>query len=161
MALETLVAGAYAGAYNGVSTGITEQGFELTFETKAEEIGESDAFGESLIDFIYRGGRLSTMFESLAYKAGSITPFWPWGPLGVLGIIARLASNVAMPLTLTSTAGTPAAASPATLTFGKAILAPNNPARLLYNSKLRKVPVRLACLPYNIGAGVIAFGSST
>lgn len=161
MALDSFIAGAYSSTYNAVNVGITEQGFELNFETKAEEIGESDAYGEALIDFIYRAGRLTMMFESLAYKSGSVTPFWPWGALGVLGVVGRLASNVAMALVMTSTAGTPAAATPATQTFSKAILAPNNPARLLYNSKLRKVPVRLLCLPYDIGGGTIAFGTST
>ena len=91
------------------------------------------------------------MFEAKAYKAGSITPFWPWGAMGVFytaaAPIARLASNVAAAMVLTATANTPAAAAVATLTGSKSILAPNNPAKLLYNSKLRKVPVRLVLLP--------------
>jgi len=99
----------------------------------------------------FRGGNVSLQFESKAFKAGSITPFWPWGALGVLytaaAPIARLASNVAQAMVLSSTANTPAAASPASLTGSKAILAPNSSARLLYNSKLRHVPVRLALLP--------------
>jgi len=161
VALGTFIAGAYSATYNAVAIGITEQGIRLQFETKAEEIGESDAYGEMLIDFIFRGSRLSLVWEGLEYKAGSVLPFWPWGGLGTPGVIGRLASNVAMALVMTSTTGTPAVATPATQTFSKAILSPNNNLELLYNSKLRKVPVKLTCLPYDSGGGTIVHGSST
>lgn len=159
MAVDTFVAGAYTSTYNAVAVGIQKEGFELQKEFRGEEIAESDVFGESLIDFIHRGMRVYLQFEGLAYKAGSITPFWPWGALGLVGVVARLASNVAAAHVLTATAGTPAAASPATLTASKAILAPNNPASLLFNSKLRTVPIRLALLLYDTGAG--AYGCFT
>lgn len=115
----------------------------------------SDAYGDSVIDLVYRGGNVFLQFESKAYKAGSITPFWPWGSLGAMGVIGRLGSDVAAAMVLTSTAGTPAAAAPATLTGTKSILAENFPARLLFSSVVRTVPVRLRCLPYDSGAGVI------
>ena len=144
-----------------MDVGITEQGYELQQDSKSEDISESDAYGASLIDWIYRGGNVSLQFESLAYKAGSRTPFWPWNAtLGRMGVIARLASDVALAMVLTATAATPAAATPATLTASKAILAPNNPARLLFHSKLRKVPVRLACFPSDSGGNIIWFSTT-
>lgn len=176
MALEVLVAGRYAGAYNLIDVGITELGYDVTLETRWEEISETDAFGLSLIDGIFRGGMCTIQFDSRAYKAGSVAPFWPWGgnrAAGVLGTlinpvavaplspIGSLVSDVAKSFVLTSTAGTPAAASPATLSATKAILAPNFPGRLLFNSKLRNVPVRLMFLPDNIGSGIIAFFATT
>ena len=134
-----------------MDVGITSQGYTLDVESRWENIDESDAYGQSLIDGVWRGGNVSMQFESKAYKAGSITPFWPWGALGVLytsaAPIARLASNVASAMVLSATANTPAAAAPASLTGSLAILAPNSPAQLQYNSKLRHVPVRLALLP--------------
>jgi hypothetical protein len=69
--------------------------------------------------------------------------------------LGRLLSDVAVPHVLTSTPNTPAAAAPASVTGVKAILAPNQSARLLFNSKLRKVPVRLQYLPYDAGGGTI------
>lgn len=161
MALDTFVAGRYSSTYNAVDTGITEGGYELSQDSKAELLNETDHYGGMLIDFIYRGGDVSLMFESKAYKAGSTTPFWPWGALGVTGVISRLASDVALITVLTSTTGTPAVSAPATLTGTKSILAPNNPARLLYNSKLRTVPVRLQLLPYDSGAAVIKWFTTT
>src|SRR5438876_1049383 len=132
MALETIAAGRYAGTYNAVDVGITEQGYELQQQCKGEMIAETDAYGESAIDFVYRGGDVFMMWASKAYKAGSITPFWPWGTaLGLMGIIGRLASDVAAATVLTAASGTPAATTgPATLTGTKSILAPNNPASL-------------------------------
>jgi hypothetical protein len=161
MALDTFIAGRYSNTYNGTDTGITEQGYELQVEFGSEDIAESDAYGTSLIDWVYRGGKTYLQSESLAYKAGSITPFFPWnGTVGRMGIVGRLASDVALATVLTATAGTPAAATPATLTASKSLLAPNNPARLLFNSKLRKVPIRLALLPYDSGGNIIWFSTT-
>lgn len=115
-------------------------------------IDESDAYGNATIDYIYRGGNCYCQFDSKAYKAGSTSPFWPWGAMGVMvttaAPIGRLASAVASAFVLTAVANTPAAAAPATLTATKAILAPNFSGDLLFNSKLRRVPVRLQFLPY-------------
>jgi len=152
MALETLVAGRYSGTYNSVDVGITETGFEIEQGSKAQLVDETDAYGQSIIDFVYRGGDVYLGFESKAYKAGSLTPFWPWGSLGVMRDdatpIGRLASAVASATVLTSVANTPAAAAPASLTGTLSILAPNSNPKLLYNSKVRNVPVRLILLPY-------------
>lgn len=160
MALDTLIAGHYTGTYNSVSVGITRQGFELQQMLRQEVIAESDAYGESTIDYVYRGGDCYLQYLCRAYKAGSTTPFWPWGSLGVMATSAapmgRLASAVAAATVLTSVANTPAAAAPATLTATLSILAPNFDGKLLYDSRLREVPVRLQLLPYT-SAGTIWF----
>lgn len=152
MALDTFVAGRYSGTYNAVDVGITDDGYTLQQDLSVEAIDESDAYGGTLIDFIYRGGNAFLRFMSKAYKAGSISPLWPYGALGVgataAAPIGRLASAIAAAMVLTSTANTPAAAAPASLTGPGSILAPNFSWELLYNSKLRRVPVRLQLLPY-------------
>lgn len=165
MALDTFIAGRYSGTYNSVDVGVTEEGYEVQQDAKAQLISPSDAYGDAIIDFIYRGGDCYLQFESKAYKAGSITPFWPFGAIGLMvataGPIGRLASDIAAAMVLTSVSGTPAVASPATLTGTKAILAPNNPARLMFNSKLRTVPVRLLLLPYDATGGNIRWFAIT
>ena len=112
MPLDTLIAGAYTTTYNAVSVGITRQGFELQQTLKQEVIAETDAHGEATIDYVYRGGDVHLQFICRAYKAGSTTPFWPWGALGTMSTaaapIGRLASDVALITVLTSTAATPA-----------------------------------------------------
>jgi len=177
MALDTFIAGRYSSTFNSVDTGITDQGMELTLDSELEDIGESDAYGLTVIDGIYRGGNCFLQFNSLAYKAGSLGAFWPYGGAingaGVLGIIydpnqignllpiGQLASNIAKAHVLTSTTGTPAASSPATLTGPKALLAKNFNGKLLFNSKLRTVPVRLRYYPYQDGTSILRFLATT
>jgi len=166
MALDTFVAGRYTNTYNAVDVGITEAGYELQQDSKQELLDESDAYGNALMDMIYRGGDVFLQYECKAYKAGSTSPFWPWGG-AVLGQmltaaapIGVLASGVAKATVLTSTANTPAAAAPATLTGSLSILAPNNSAKLLFNSKLRRVPIRLSLLP-SLNAGTVTWFLTT
>lgn len=179
VALDTFVAGRYSGTYNAVDVGITRDGYELTLDTEFEDIGETDAWGMSVIDGIWRGGNCFLQFTSVAYKPGSLSAFWPYGTglggVGALGIlydstqvaklpIAALASAIALPFILTSTPGTPAAtgAGPAasTLTATTALLAKNNNGKLAFNSKLRDVPVRLRCYPFTT-ANITKFFATT
>jgi hypothetical protein len=154
MSLDTFVAGRYSGTYNAVDTGVTEEGYEIEQDSKAELIENTDAYGDAIVDWIYRGGNCRLSFLSDTYKAGAITPFWPWtATLGqgwsAAAPIGRLASAVAQAMVLTAIAGTPAAAAPASVTATLSLLAPNSPAKLLYHSRLRKVQINLQVLPNN------------
>jgi hypothetical protein len=153
-ALAEWIAGAYDGTYNAVAIGVTEQGFDLEQSVKQEVIDESDAYGNTILDYIYRGGDCKIVCDSKEYKAGSYAPYWPWGALGVHSTasapIGRLASSVASALVLTSKANTPAASKPASLTATYSILSPGQAGRLTFNSKLRRVPISLQLLPYDV-----------
>lgn len=160
MALETLVAGQYTATYNSVSVGITTYGFVLEQISGAEVIDQTDAYGDSIIDLVYRGGNVYCEFECKGYKPASLTPFWPWSAaMGRMAAsatpIGRLGSAVAAPFVLTSTANTPAAAAPASVTCSIAILAPGYPTRLLYNTQHRVVPIRLLFLPYDSSGNTV------
>ena len=74
--------------------------------------------------------------------------------------IGRLLSDIAKSLVWTAAANTPAAAAPATVTASKSVLAPNNNGRLLFNSKLRQVPVRLLALP-SVSSGTVTWFTTT
>jgi len=167
VAIQTSIAGAYTGTYNAVDVAHTSNGFELTFNSHSEDIKDTDLYGESLIDWIYRGGTHEMAFESKVFKAGSITPFWPWGALGVIATtaapIARLASAVAAAMALSVVASTPAqntTPSINTLTASKSLLKPNSNLKLLFSSKVRVVPVQLVCLPSESGGNVTAFATT-
>lgn len=153
MALDTFIAGAYSASYAAADVGVSRTGYDLQHTPKAEMVDETDAYGLSTVDWIYRGGDAFVNFTSRAYKAGSIAAFWPYGALGVISTsaapIARLASAIAGAFVLSATANTPAATSPASLTANLALLAPNFDARLLYDSRLRDVPCRLQLLPFS------------
>ena len=164
MAIETVVAGRYAGTYNAIDVGFTEDGYELEQRSSAENVDKSDIYGDSLLDFVYRGGEVRMRFNCKVYKAGSKTPFWPWGAFGVMATtlapISRLASAVASAMVLTATSATPAATMPATLTGSKAILPPGSNLRLLYSSRVRNVPNELVLLPSESG-GTVTWWSET
>lgn len=157
MTLATLVAGAYSGTYNAVALGIQENGFELQFEPHEKLVNQSDAYGETIIDALYTGADHYLQFTGLSYGAGMTAPMWPFGTLGVMGIIGRLHSALAMPIVLTATAGTPAATAPATLTGPKSLLAANANPKLLFTTEVRKVPIRLRLHPNDPGSGAVWF----
>jgi len=79
---------------------------------------------------------------------------WPWGVTvytmhTTAAPAGRLASDIAKALVLTAVANTPAAAGgPATLTGAKAIIAPGFNTKQLFESRLRKIPVKMQFLPY-------------
>lgn len=165
MSLGTFVAGRYSGTYNMSDVGITKEGYELELDTEIDEISDTDAWGGSVIDGIWRGGNCFLQFNSEEYKTGSLQAFWPYGGgggasgVGVLGIlfdatqstllpIGSLASAISKAMVLTVQAGTPAVNNVNTLTATQALLAKNYNGKLLFNSKLREVPVRLRCYPY-------------
>lgn len=155
IAFGPIIAGPYSGAYNTVDVGFTLEGFKYAQEYSGEELDQSDIFGKTLFDIVYLGGKSRISFISRTFKAGSMTPFWPWGAFGVLATIAapisRLASAIAKTFVLSSVANTPAAASPASVTANLAILPPNTTGELLYDAKARNVPIVLQLLPYETG----------
>jgi hypothetical protein len=162
-ALGTFVAGAYTVSYNAVAAGISRAGWELEITIKQEMIEETDLYGLTLIDTIYRGANFAIQTELMEYKAGSITCFTnpATGTIGQIlsaaSPIARLGSGNAKALVLTAVASTPAAAAPATLTASLANLAPDYPVKLLFNSTLRKIPLRMIMLPSDSTGTLSAF----
>lgn len=139
------------------------QGYELEVTPKFELIDESDAYGMSVIDAIQRGADVFVQWNSREYKAGPIAAVWGslTGTAGQLATtaapIGRLASDMSQALVLTSTANTPAASVPATLTATKALVANGWSTKLLFDSRLREVPMRMQFYPYTSGGGVVWF----
>lgn len=161
---ETLIAGAYTATFNSVALGVFEgdSGVPTLEHTMASEpVGNTSAYGKTVIDEIFQGANLFIAMTCIEYKAGPLAAFWPYhATLGRMGTIGRLLYDLSSALVLTSTAGTPAATSPATLTASKAILAPGFTPRIVFGPTLRKVPLRFRCFPYD-SAGATIFFSTT
>jgi len=160
-ALGTFVAGRYSTTWNSVDVGITEEGYKLNMKTLANPINKSDAYGDMLIDKIYRGINWSIIWLGLEYKAGSYGPAYPWASAGVVGVIGRLATAVSQSMVMTSTASTPAAAAPASLTAAASVISEDNNFELAFTSDNRKVPIKLDLMAYDSGAGVIKHFTQT
>ena len=165
MALETMVTGPYTGSYAGVLNvlGTSREGYRINHELRQQNIDATDHYGDSLIDYVYRGGNVTISFSMLSYtKALTAGILWPFGAniytlSAAATPVGRLASDLAGELILTVVPNTPADTlnAPNTITANKSILAPGFNFELLYDSRLREVPVRLALLPYTSGGAVV------
>lgn len=162
----TWICGAYTASWSSTSVGVTKNGWELELQYKQEAIDETDVYGASTLDLIYRGIDALMSATLREWKAGSTAPLWQVGG-GVLGKtvsaavpIGVLGTTLAQAFVLTSTAATPAVAAPATLTIAAAIFAPSFNPRIIFDSRLREIPLKLMALPQN-SAGVITLFSTT
>lgn len=153
------IAGPYTATWNGSALGHTENGFALRVSSAAELI-TADAYGDSVLDGVYRGGNYFVQVVGLEYSSALTAAFWPYGAFGVHGQAGRLMTAIAAPLVLTATAGTPAANSPATLTASKAILAEGQNLETLLACRLRKLPVLWRLLPYTSSGSTIWFSQT-
>lgn len=158
---EVLVAGPYTVTYGGVAIGIQEGDSGLpTLDQQyaSEPVANTSAWGKVPIDDVYQGAVPTYSFTCLEYKAGPLAAFWPYhATLGRLGTIGVLMYSLAAAMVFTAVAGTSAAASPATQTLSKVILAPGFSSRLMYGPTLRKIPLRFRVYPYLSGGNAVFF----
>lgn len=162
------IAGRYSISYNSVDVGIAEDGHTLSWQVFKEMINNTDVYGDTDIDAIYRGMNVFLQTNLKEYKAGSVTPATPYNsfaPSGAttfsMGVIGRLDTNVANTLIMTDTDGTPAATFPATLTASEAILAAGFPVELFFGPRHRRIPIRWQLYPYDTGGSVIGWFTCT
>ena len=146
----SFIAGGYTAVWNSLSVGQIAAGSRITHQVFKRLIS-GDAYAESPQDGVYRGGEVVIGFTSLEYDAAAIqTIKWPYSATKWdLGTVGRtdVGSSLAKSLIFTAVAGTPAAATPATMTFAKAILHENFPVEVLYAPDLREVPLRMRVYP--------------
>lgn len=151
------VAGAYTGTYNSVALGMmSDDGYILTATPLAQEVNDTDQFARTLIELIYQGMNFGIRCRTKEWNTGMQGAMQVYGavsavaaPAFAIGVIGRLGTAIAKALVLTSTTGTPAVASPATLTASSSLLAPNNNLDMAFTSKIREVPLSFVCIPYS------------
>lgn len=164
MALGTFIAGAYTATGNyqaaGATTlGITQKGFTIKVKHHTENIDETDTYGRTLIDQIFMGTEVTIDAVMTEWLAQVLRQLQPWQATAFavsgaannfsLGTIGKLASDMDSALVFTATAGTPAAASPATLTVTQAIIHEGVDMDVLLGPGHRKIPLKWRALPYS------------
>lgn len=166
MALGSYVAGRFSATWNSTALGQTRRGWNLDINYKQEAIDETDLFGATMVDAVMRGADVHLSAELIEWTAAVRASIWTMGG-GTLGTIATTAvpigvlkSSLAVPLVLTSTANTPAASAPASLTAAGAIHADNANPNILMDSRLRVIPMRWHFLPSYSGGTLAAFSTS-
>lgn len=142
------VAGAYSALYGGLDLGMVEDGFTMSYRYFAEQI-RTDNVGDALNDNVYRGVQLNVRFILSEWNLAAVkAAFWPFSNvLGQMGDLGRLGSNLASPLVLTACDNSN---TPASITFYKALLAPDFSVDHLFANKHRKVSMDMIVFPQAI-----------
>jgi len=162
-----MVAGAYTATYtpgaNGnvgggagaVSLGMTEKGYNLRWRFFKDKVDATDTYGQgTLIENFYQGLRMwigGVFKEYIDATIQVVSPYNAFRTAGArkfdLGIIGLADSTVAGSLILSSTAGTPAAAAPATLTVTNAIM-DEDQVEMLFGPTHRTAAFNMAVIPF-------------
>lgn len=156
--------GVFSATWNAVALGITSSdGFKLKYKQSRIAVNDTNLYGDTLVDGIYRGLTGVQMLVTLKeWNAAIQTMIWPHGAAspaamdGVLGTVGKRISDFALPLVLTAAAGTPAAAlshggvaTANTFTAGMATLSDQNDIEMLFGAVQTDIPVLLDLLLYD------------
>lgn len=150
----SFIAGRYNVTWNSLALGQTKVGFDIEFQRFTEDI-TGDNYAQMVQDAINQGGEFTTAAELIEYNAAAAaTLMWPLSATKYdTGVIGILDSSKWMSMVFTALAGTPAAATPATLTTARSILHPRFPVKFRLSPNLRTLPIRMRVYP---NAGVFA-----
>ena len=161
-ALVVPISGPYTATWRGQVLGTQDDnGFVLTNTFQGQEINQSDAYGLTLVEAIWRGMNWRCRFRALEWnKAGILNLIQAFGSTGdptttftpELTNIGDRYSKFAYPLVLTSVLGNPPT-YPQTLTANSAIIAPQSNTEAMMTSKMREGPLELVLLPYSATVG--------
>jgi len=119
-------------------------------------VTNTDAYGDSDVDGVYRGMNVWYEATLAEYKPGTVRPVAPFNSFNAtgnvnfaMGVVGRLDTDLAQTLVMTVVAGTPAAtaASPTTLTAALAILDANFNVEWFFGPRYRKTPFRAKLYP--------------
>ncbi len=134
---------------------------------QGQEINQSDAYGMTLVDAIYRGLNWKLRFRGLEWnKAGILAALQAFGStgapsttftpnLGYTGVLATIGdkwSTYSQSLVLSAILGNPPT-MPQTLTALSAVVAPQSNVEYMMTSKVREAPMEMVLLPYSASVG--------
>lgn len=151
------ITGPYTGTWNALALGTQdENGFELQCNFRGQEINATDAYGQTLVEGIYRGQDWRLRLTGLEWdKTGLLGALQTFGQVGAvttltpkLASIGQRWSSFSQVLILTAILGNPPCI-PQTLTASSAVVAPNSESRFNLTSQARRFPLEMVLLPYS------------
>ena len=165
------MSGPYSAEYNGLPLGANnDDGFVLMGTYQGQEVNQSDAYGQTLVEAIHRGINWKLRFRGLEFnKTGMLNAIQVFGSTGVvsttltptLGAIGERYTAKAKALVLTSILGAYPPTMPTTLTANTAIVSPQSNVEYLMTSKVREAPFEMVLFPYFFSTGVNISFSTT
>jgi hypothetical protein len=149
MPLANIISGPYTSTYQSAPLGQSQNGFRLR-STVNKELVRSDAYGDSAIEGVYRGGDFFLLWVSIEY-ASALPAYWPYG--GAFGLFGQagtldVGSTIAQQLSLTVTSGTPAVGNPSNFAANQAIIDENFNGETEFRSGARMLPFSMRLYPY-------------
>lgn len=174
------ISGPYVGTWNGKPFGtLSDDGYDLSCTIQGQSINESDAYGLTLVEAIYRGQNWRLLLRGLEWnKAGLLDSLQMFGqPLGtgtfqpslgqpelqgVPGGTAGAApigdrwTKFCQAMVLTAILGNPPT-TPQALTAINAGVAPDMNTRMLMTSKMRELPLEYVLIPYTATISSVSY----
>lgn len=150
------ISGPYVALWSAQPLGTqNDDGFDLQCTVQGQEVNESDAYGMTLTEAIYRGQNWRLRFRGLEWnKTGLLSLLQQFGQLGAAGTFNPRLNNIGdrwtrfcQTLLLTAILANPPT-TPQTLTALTAGLAPQHQVNQLMTSKVREMPLELVLIPY-------------
>lgn len=155
------VSGPAVGTWNSLALGtLNDDGYELACTIQGQEINQSDAYGMTLVEAIYRGQNWRCRIRGLEWnKAGLLDSLNAFGRTGNSGTftpqltaIGDKMTNYSKVLLLTAILGSPPT-TPQTITASSAVIAPQSQTAFNITSKMREMPIEYVLFPYQAVVG--------
>ena len=159
------ISGPYVGTWQALALGTqNDDGFELMATIQGQEVNESDAWGMTLVEAIYRGQNWRVRLRGLEWnKAGLLDSLQMFGRSGASGTFGPILTNIGdrwtkfcQALVLTAILANPPT-TPQTLTATNAGIAPQSQSAMLMTSKVREMPLEFVLLPYQTTVGSVTY----
>lgn len=162
-ALVVPVSGPYSGLFNALPLGtLNDAGYEVQATVQGQEVNETDAYGMTLVEAIYRGINWRLRIRGLEWKSGLLAILQMFGQT-TAGVLSPYLANVGdrwskycQSLVLTAILGNPPT-TPQSLTALLAGVAPQQQSTFNMTSKVREIPLELILLPYTATVGSSSF----
>lgn len=155
------VSGPYLGTYQAFPLGVqNDDGYILQGTVQGQEVSESDAYGMTLVEAIYRGQNWRCRLRGLEWnKSGLLNAMQIFGtaagspPNNLAPTLANIGdrwTKYCQALLLTAILGNPPSI-PQSLTATNAGIAPNSSYEMMFTSKVRELPLEFVLIPYVSG----------
>lgn len=157
------VSGPYTATWQAFPLGTqNDDGYVLKGTYQGQEINQSDVYGMTLVEAIWRGLNWKLAFKGLEFnKSGILASMQAFGstsgapPTGLTPTLANIGARFtafAQALVLTAILGNPPSFVQ-TLTANSAIVAPQSNVEYMLTSKMREAPFEMVLLPYATTVG--------
>lgn len=160
-ALVVPISGPYIGSWDGFPLGtLSDDGYEMRCTVQGQEVNETDAYGQTLVEGIYRGQNWRVLLRGLEWEEGLVNALQMFGQSAVssgnlkpaLQNIGDRWSSYCKSLVLTAILGNPPTV-PQIITALNSGLAPQFQSAFNLTSKVRELPLEMVLLPYQVTVG--------